>query len=132
MPGHFVTCAGVVENRVTDVFFAASRGLGVFKSIPSLGVLNDHALPIAPSFVNAYPNPFHDQTMISFTLPRRENISLTVNDMLGRKVQLLLQGIFDEGEHTAVFDGSALPSGNYMVMLRNEDGSYTSWVTLVR
>ncbi len=132
VPGHFVKCSGMVENPVTQVFFAASQGLGVFKTVRSLGVSNDHAMPIAPSLVSTYPNPFRNETMISFTLPRRENISLEATDMLGRKVQGIFQGIFDEGVHNAVFDGSALPSGNYMITLRNEDGSYTSWVTLLR
>jgi len=128
VPNHYVSCVGVVENPISHVYFAASHGLGVFKSIPNLGVSN--TLPIAPTFVSAYPNPFQKTTTISFDLLKRENVTLAVYDMLGREVQSLVQGTFDQGRHTEVLDGSLLPSGNYMIMLRSGDGNYSSWVTL--
>jgi photosystem II stability/assembly factor-like uncharacterized protein len=132
VPGHFINCVGVVENPVTHVFFAASHGLGVFKSITDLGVSDKQLAPIARNVVSAYPNPFHNKMTISFTLPHRENISLTIYDLLGRNVRSLLQGTFDEGEYTWTFEGSELTAGNYMTILRTEDGSYSSWITLVK
>jgi photosystem II stability/assembly factor-like uncharacterized protein len=132
VPGHFISCVGVVENPVTHVFFGATHGLGVFKSIADLGVSDKQFSPIVRNVVSAYPNPFQNKTTISFTLPRREYISLTLYDLLGRNVRSLLQGTYDEGEHIFGLDVAELAGGNYITTLRSEDGSYSSWVTHVK
>jgi hypothetical protein len=69
-----------------------------------------------------YPNPFNPRTEIVFSLEERENISLTVYDSLGGRVQVLLNGILDAGSHRAIFDASDLPSGVYYYQLKATSG----------
>jgi len=61
-----------------------------------------------------YPNPFNPETNIRFTIPESDQVSLTVYDMLGREVQVLLDENMYAGEHTVRFDASHLPSGVYI------------------
>lgn len=131
LPNHYVSVAAVVQNPLTGVFFAATKGLSVFKSIPNLGVSN-HSTASAPIRVNASPNPFSTSTSISFALKNRCKVDAEVYDALGRNVKLISGGLMEEGEGTLTFDGSALPSGSYLVAVHAGEEIFTSWVTLTK
>jgi endo-1,4-beta-xylanase len=95
----------------------------------ALGV-NDRK-PIALDFKLSqnYPNPFNPTTMISFTLPQRSNIHLTLVDMLGREVKEIASGEFEAGIHTVQLNASGLASGVYIYRLNA--GNYGSAKKLI-
>ncbi|MFV1884311.1 MAG: T9SS type A sorting domain-containing protein [Balneola sp.] len=66
-----------------------------------------------------YPNPFNPSTEIAFQLARDAQVTLTVYDMLGRKVQTLVNGRRSAGFHVTRFDASALSSGVYFYRLES-------------
>jgi hypothetical protein len=76
------------------------------------------ALPASPTLRQNYPNPFNPSTTITFTLPARANVKVSVHDMLGREVSVLLEGKRAAGTHEVTFDGSGLSSGVYICRLR--------------
>jgi len=71
-----------------------------------------------PFTVENYPNPFNPQTTLRFTLPEEAHVRLTVYDVLGREIMVLVDGTRLAGTHEAHFDGSRLPSGIYVYRLR--------------
>lgn len=70
-----------------------------------------------------YPNPFNANTTISFTLLEQQDVNLIVYDLLGRKVEVLLDGTAEAGNHRIIFDASEYPSGVYFyrMMVGNTD-----------
>ncbi|MCA9784710.1 MAG: T9SS type A sorting domain-containing protein [Calditrichaeota bacterium] len=68
---------------------------------------------------SAYPNPFNPSTTIRFTLAETASVDLGVFDITGRRVATLEAGMRSSGEHEAVFDGSTLASGLYLVKLES-------------
>ncbi len=64
---------------------------------------------------NAYPNPFNPIAVIPFELGQGGHVTLTVYDLLGRRVAVLLNERRDAGYHTATLDGSRLATGLYVV-----------------
>ncbi|MEM1043793.1 MAG: T9SS type A sorting domain-containing protein [Bacteroidota bacterium] len=80
----------------------------------------------------AYPNPFRSAATLSFTAPADAYVRLTVYDVLGREVAVLLDGPQDAGTHTARFEGAGLPSGVYLVRLEADGQVQTQRITLVR
>jgi hypothetical protein len=52
-----------------------------------------------------YPNPFNPETTLSFSLPQRSAMTITVYDGLGRQVRQLANQAFDSGRHSMRWDG---------------------------
>ncbi|NBC26082.1 MAG: T9SS type A sorting domain-containing protein, partial [Bacteroidetes bacterium] len=70
-----------------------------------------------------YPNPFNPSTNISFTVPERSAVTLTVYDVMGREVATLANNrAFSSGTHTLEFDASRLASGMYIYRLSIDNG----------
>ncbi len=62
----------------------------------------------------ASPNPFFERTTVRFALAEAGTVRLSVHDVLGREVALLLGGEATAGQHAAVFDARGLASGIYL------------------
>jgi len=64
-----------------------------------------------------YPNPFNPTTVINFSIPSSDNVTLKVYDMLGREVATLLNETKAAGSYAVSFDASQLSSGTYVYTL---------------
>jgi len=61
-----------------------------------------------------YPNPFNPATTIRFALSESGNIKLTVYNLVGEQVAVLIDGFKEKGVHTINFNASELNSGVYV------------------
>ncbi len=64
------------------------------------------------------PNPFNPSTELEFVLIERGHTVLRIYDAVGQAVATLVDEWLEPGIHSRVFDGSGLPSGLYMAVLR--------------
>ena len=69
-----------------------------------------------------YPNPFNPSTSIRYGLPTRSQVRLSVYNLLGQEVAVLVQAEQEAGYHDARFDAAGLSSGIYLYRLTA--GSY--------
>jgi len=58
-----------------------------------------------------YPNPFNPSTVLRYQLPEESDIRLSVYDLLGRVVAVLVHGKESAGQHSATFSASDAPGG---------------------
>src|SRR4030095_9180920 len=66
-----------------------------------------------------YPNPFNPATKIRFAIPANgENVSLSVFDITGKEVKMLIDQQMKPGEYEVDFDGTGLGSGVYFYILK--------------
>ena len=61
-----------------------------------------------------YPNPFNPSTSIDFRLAIASNVRLSVTDLLGREVAVLVNEVKPAGVYTATWDAANMPSGVYL------------------
>jgi hypothetical protein len=71
-----------------------------------------------------YPNPFNPSTTIRYGVPQQAEVNLTVFNMLGQEVAVLVREEQTAGYHEVQFDASAIPSGMYLY--RIQAGSFVA------
>jgi photosystem II stability/assembly factor-like uncharacterized protein len=93
---------------------------------------NDPGTPSTMYLHQNYPNPFNPTTNIVYDVPEQSRVTLTVLDLLGREVDVVVNQTQSAGRYKAVFDASALTSGVYFYRLTA--GSYvkTNKMVLLR
>ncbi len=64
-----------------------------------------------------YPNPFNSSTIIKYSLPEATSVSITVYDILGTEVKVLVNEKKEPGNYEINFDAVDLPSGVYIYTL---------------
>jgi len=79
-----------------------------------------------------YPNPFNPSTTISFSVPRADNVMITVFDILGKEIATVVNERLEAGRYTVAFSAQSLPSGLYFYHMRAGSFSETKKMTLVR
>ena len=90
---------------------------------PSNVRLDPLVMPRKPLLFQNYPNPFNPETTIRFHLPQMSEVTLTVYDVLGRRVRTLTQGEWSSGSHEIIWDGrdqygSVVATGVYFYRIR--------------
>jgi len=78
-----------------------------------------------------YPNPFNNSTVISYECGVGSEVRLSVYDVLGREVGIVVNGWKEAGLHRAVFDGSPLSAGVYLYRLQAAHQVFTRAMVLV-
>ena len=79
-----------------------------------------------------FPNPFNPNTTIRFYLPEDTFVMLNVFNILGKKVQTLINEEKISGLHEIVFDGTGLPSGVFIYGLQTAKFYKTKKMILIR
>jgi len=79
-----------------------------------------------------YPNPFNPTTNITYVIPKAENVSLKVYDVLGREVATLVNEVKPAGVYTVPFNASNLASGVYFYKLQAGSFVQTKKMLLVK
>ena len=121
--------SGICWNHRDNIIALSSTDDQTIEYIP-LGPSSIGSDP-APSKINLlsnYPNPFNNSTRIEFSLNEPAFVTLTVYDMLGRKVETLLAQEQSAGNHYVLFNDDQLTSGMYFYKL--DTGSSTESNTM--
>ena len=79
-----------------------------------------------------YPNPFNPSTTITYDVPGASNVRLAVYDLLGRRVEVLVDGQVPAGRHRVVFSANDRSSGLYIVRFETPQKAYERTVLLVK
>jgi len=80
----------------------------------------------------SYPNPFNSTTTIEYTLPFPSQVSLTIYNLSGQKIETLFNGRLQAGFHRSTLNAGDLPSGLYFVKLEGSVQSFTRKLMLLK
>ncbi|MBE2281667.1 MAG: PQQ-binding-like beta-propeller repeat protein, partial [Ignavibacteriaceae bacterium] len=70
-----------------------------------------------------YPNPFNPSTQIKFTLSKESRVKLSIYNVSGEVVRVLIDENRSSGNYSISFDGSNLSSGVYICLLYTSDAA---------
>ncbi len=79
-----------------------------------------------------YPNPFNPTTSIEFSLDEDQHVTLTVYNMLGQKVETLVDGVQSRGHHRVLFLASGLSNSKYLYVLQSDHHFDMKVMTLMK
>jgi photosystem II stability/assembly factor-like uncharacterized protein len=79
-----------------------------------------------------YPNPFNSMTRINFLLSKSEIVKLSVFDVLGKEISILVSDYKTKGSHSVVWNAGTLPSGVYYYVLAVGEFSKTKRMLLLK
>ncbi|MBK8549637.1 MAG: choice-of-anchor B family protein [Ignavibacteria bacterium] len=79
-----------------------------------------------------YPNPFNPLTVITYYLPVKGLVKVTVMDELGREVKTLVNEVQSKGSYSAEFNGDGLSSGVYYYSIDAGEFKQTRKMILVK
>jgi photosystem II stability/assembly factor-like uncharacterized protein len=93
---------------------------------------NNNQLPNKYELYQNYPNPFNPETNIKFQTSESGDVRITIFDILGRKVSILVNERLSPGTYNAVWDASDFPSGIYYYRLESNDYYETRKMILLK
>lgn len=94
----------------TDDMYQVPYILEAFEDTTIVGIQNEQEIPNLFKLYQNYPNPFNASTVISYQLSVTSNVKITVYDILGREVVVLVNEEKLPGSYELQFNGSQLSS----------------------
>ncbi|HYV91399.1 MAG TPA: T9SS type A sorting domain-containing protein [Chitinophagales bacterium] len=88
----------------------------VVDSIPSIptNIQNPNAL----LSWSVFPNPTSGNSFVNYSLSTPATVSIVLYDVLGNKLQQLVNGNQEQGEHNVTIDARKLANGVYVLQIR--------------
>ncbi len=134
-----------LNDHIDDIVAIHYYSYGNYKLIPrSPDDIHGHttdveSAPVVNSFELSqnYPNPFNPTTTIEFRIAKQGQYTLTVYDVLGRRVRTLTDGIQAAGLHRVRWDGrddagNIVSAGIYFYTLKGENFKMTKKMLLIK
>lgn len=118
------------DNKAAlDVAVAAARNKFQFivTDVNDNNVLN----PISFNLEQNYPNPFNPSTIIKYSIPNANNVTLKIYDVLGKEIYTLVNEYQSAGYYELKFDAANLPAGRQglasgIYLYKLKAGNFTS------
>lgn len=79
--------------------------------------VEDDILLFEYNLESIYPNPFNPKTTIQFSIPQTEKVILTAYNILGQKINEIVNASYRAGTHKVEWNANNLSSGVYIIKL---------------
>ncbi|MDP3830594.1 MAG: T9SS type A sorting domain-containing protein, partial [Ignavibacteriaceae bacterium] len=80
-----------------------------------------------------YPNPFNSSTVITYQVPEKSFINISMYNVIGEKVHEIVNVEKDEGIFKEIFISEQIPSGVYFLRMKTSAGfSAINKITLIK
>lgn len=126
---------GYIDN--VKIYNYPAVGLELVYITTSVEEGGEIGIPVKYELSQNYPNPFNSSTEIRFVIPDRQKVTLTIYNLLGRKVKTLVDKVVAAGEYTVNWDGTnesgnQVASGVYFYKLYSKDIAKMRKMVLLR
>ena len=90
------------------------------------------ALPTVFALNQNYPNPFNPTTTIGFELPKASQVKLSIYNVLGQEVAVLIDEYMEAGRQSREWDASVKASGLYFYRIQAGDFTETKKMIMLK
>lgn len=104
----------------------------VIKVFPPTLVQESGRAPDGFFLSHNFPNPFNPSTAITYTVPRRAVVTITIYDALGRETALLVNAAKEKGKYSVQWNAGNAAGGLYFVRMVSGNFSMTEKVLFVK
>ncbi len=109
-------------GKGTERTYYSISELGIYGIPIATGIISEgDGLPSDYSLTQNYPNPFNPTTRIDFSIVKDSRVELTVYNILGERVAVLVDRPMNAGRYTVSFEAGSLASGIYFYRLKAGD-----------
>jgi hypothetical protein len=127
-----IRLTGLQDVAVSSVSMASADGQDMATTLAK-----DASLPSSFTLHQNYPNPFNPETRIDFELPSNSRVALTIYNVLGKQVSILINDNLPAGVHSVVWDGkddrgNSVASGVYLYRIETDFGQSTRKMMLLK
>ncbi|HMQ77970.1 MAG TPA: T9SS type A sorting domain-containing protein [Ignavibacteria bacterium] len=113
----------IAASRSGSRIWIATLSQYVLKDVVNSVSQISSQIPRDYELLQNYPNPFNPVTNIEFSIPKSSFITLTIYDISGREIEVLVNQNMNAGTYKADWDASKYSSGIYFY--RYEAGEYS-------
>ncbi|MCP4632557.1 MAG: T9SS type A sorting domain-containing protein [candidate division Zixibacteria bacterium] len=115
--------AGLIRNG-RAIKFTTSSGMTPVNEEPQV--------PVVTALKSNYPNPFNNSTTISFDLAEQGVVRIDIFNLMGQRVETLLNNKLEAGSHDLSWNASNQTSGVYFVKLSSNDVTSVKKAVLIK
>jgi hypothetical protein len=83
------------------------------------------------SDITVQPNPFTDKAVLIFSIPERQNIRITLTDLLGREI-IISNSMMEAGKHNIFIDSEKLKLSQGMYSVRISSAKDTATIKFIK
>ena len=89
-------------------------------------------VPSEIALLGPAPNPFNSRAAVTFLLPVKNQVRLTLHNLQGQMVRTIYKGVKDAGVHAFSLDAAGLPAGAYFVRLETVERTIAKPLTILK
>jgi len=114
-----IRCRGGACISVDDTENPFKAALVQYRDLTALAVEpNEEKVATEFALYQNYPNPFNPTTTIGFSLEKPSQVKLSVFNLIGQEIAVIVNEMTQSGYHQATFDSKSLSSGFYFYKLQ--------------
>jgi hypothetical protein len=128
-------------NTISELTGIMFYSFGNYKLIPRMNsdfvgvvtaVEDEVSVPHEYALKQNYPNPFNPTTTIEYSLPDAGIVKVTIYNVLGQEISILVNQFKTQGVHKITFDAKNLPSGIYFYKMESNNFVQTKKLILLK
>jgi len=115
-----ISCANLDGSGRIDLLtgIGSLSGIALYVNSLTMSVNDEEIISQEYALKQNYPNPFNPSTIIDFSIPKSEFVSLKIYNMLGQEVTTLVSDKLSAGRHTYSWNASEFSSGVYYYVFK--------------
>ena len=129
----WVVDGDTVVNLSPDQYSGSAPDIGAYEFDQQAVIPEEPPqLPDQLAITSVYPNPFNNNTTITFVLPHPDQVELSLYNITGQLVDTVIDAWIGAGEHNVRITTRDYASGVYVVKLESKLGWDSRLLTLVK